>query len=103
MTNNQKHASQTTEETAVQKITTGQALITLAITNTYTDATIETTETAVVPLPLPKEGTPEREDWEYDHLFVHTGTGRSGYAIYTVEVTDSSAPELRFLKVEFSG
>ncbi|MFE9254055.1 hypothetical protein [Streptomyces sp. NPDC006879] len=55
-----------------------------------------------VPLPLPEEDSAEREDWEYDHLFTHTGTGRTGGDSWCdVEIVESTAPELLGLTFEF--
>ncbi|MCS0601119.1 hypothetical protein NX794_07725 [Streptomyces sp. LP11] len=79
------------------------AVIGLRIENRYGGgAEIETTSVVAVPLPLPDEDTTERSDWEYDHIFPETGTGRDdGDAWYDVEVTRSTAPELLGLTFQF--
>ncbi|MGW1040018.1 hypothetical protein [Streptomyces sp. NPDC002547] len=79
------------------------ATVTLRIDNRYEDGVeIETRETATVPLPLPEEGTDERTDWEQDHIFPLTGTGREGVdSWYDVEIVESSAPELVGKTFEF--
>lgn len=79
------------------------ATIALRIENRYEDGVeIETTSVVTVPIPLPEEGTDERSDWEYDHIFPETGTGREGGdSWYDVEVTSSTVPELLGLTFEF--
>ncbi|QAX95527.1 hypothetical protein SEA_BARTHOLOMEWSD_78 [Streptomyces phage BartholomewSD] len=70
------------------------ATIKLRIENSYADgAEIETEAVVTVPLPYP-EDSDEREDWEGEHIFPETGTGRSGDAVYEVWVVESTAPEL---------
>ncbi|MGW7434703.1 hypothetical protein [Streptomyces sp. NPDC054849] len=82
---------------------TDTATIALRIENFYVadGVEIETTAIVTVPLPLPEEDTDERMEWEYEHIFPATGTGRSGDAVYDVEVSESTAPELRGLTFEF--
>ncbi|MFE7463085.1 hypothetical protein ACFU6R_03135 [Streptomyces sp. NPDC057499] len=81
----------------------GIATISLRIENRYESGfEVETTSTVMVPLPLPEEGTEERSDWEYDHIFPETGTGfGDGDSWYDVEVTHSTATELLGLTFEF--
>ena len=75
----------------------------LRIENRYEDGMeIETTSVVTIPLPVPEEGTDERHDWEYDHIFPETGTGwTSGDAWYDVEIVESSVPELVGATFEF--
>ncbi|MFE0964081.1 hypothetical protein [Streptomyces fungicidicus] len=80
------------------------ATITLRIENTYDDGEeIVTRAVTTVPLPLPDEDSTERMDWEYDHIFPLTGTGRTGGgdSWYDVEITESTAPDLVGLTFEF--
>lgn len=79
------------------------ATIKLRIENRYEGSDSVVTEaTTTVPLPLPAEDTDARTDWEYDHIFSQTGTGRTeGDAWYDVEVVESSEPELLGLTFEF--
>jgi hypothetical protein len=79
------------------------ATLALTIVNAYEGGSeIVTIPVIEVPLPLPAEDTDERTDWEYEHIFPHTGTGRSeGDSWYDVVVAESTAPELLGLTFEF--
>ncbi|MEU6572312.1 hypothetical protein [Streptomyces sp. NPDC046805] len=79
------------------------AIVKLRIENTYEDGVeVVTSGIATVPLPIPDEDTGDRTDWEYEHIFPHTGTGNeSGDAWYDVEIVESTAPELFGLTFEF--
>jgi hypothetical protein len=79
------------------------AIVKLRIENWYEDGfKVATEEVVTVPLPLPAEDTGERTDWEYEHIFPHTGTGNeSGDAWYDVEIVESTDPELFGLTFEF--
>lgn len=70
--------------------------ITVEIDNTYEDgSTVVTHRTATVPAPAGAEGSDERWNWEHEHIFDLTGTGRTqGDAWYDVEVTASDRPDL---------
>jgi hypothetical protein len=78
------------------------ATLKLRIENTYDDGTeIQTEAVVTVPLPYPDEDG-DRTDWEYEHIFPETGTGREdGDAWYDVEVVESTAPELLGKTFEF--
>lgn len=71
-------------------------MVTLHIENTYSDGfQATTTQVAEVPLPMPSEQSDERTEWEWEHIFPHTGTGwSSGDSFYDVEIVQSTAPEL---------
>ncbi|MEU0344217.1 hypothetical protein ABZ092_36060 [Streptomyces bobili] len=76
------------------------ATLTLHITNGYEDGS-EVITTPVVEVPIPAE-LDELSDWADDHIFPHTGTGRSdGDSWYEVKVTESTAPELLGRTFEF--
>lgn len=68
----------------------------LEIENVYSDETIKThVETTIPAPPLPPLAYAyEADDWEQDHIFAHTGTGRDGDAAYFVTVAESSRPDL---------
>ncbi|MFG2923907.1 hypothetical protein ACGFYA_20680 [Streptomyces sp. NPDC048305] len=78
------------------------ATVTLTITNGYEDGSeVVTTPVVEIPLPIPEELN-ELVDWENDHIFPHTGTGKSqGDSWYEVEITKSTAPELLGRTFEF--
>lgn len=77
------------------------ATLKLRIENAYDDGTeIQTEAVVTVPLPYPEE-LGEQTDWEYEHIFPQTGTGRGGDAWYEVEVVESTAPELLGRVFEF--
>ncbi|MGW0861276.1 hypothetical protein [Streptomyces sp. NPDC002611] len=78
------------------------AIVKLRIENTYEDGVeIVTTAITTVPVPRPSDLN-ELAEWEYDHIFPHTGTGQeSGDAWYDVEIVESTAPELFGLTFEF--
>ncbi|MGW8953477.1 hypothetical protein [Streptomyces sp. NPDC055709] len=79
------------------------ATIKLRIENAYADgAEIETQAVITVPLPYPYDLN-EQAEWDYEHIFPETGTGRSGDAIYEVEIVESTAPELLGKTFEFGG
>jgi hypothetical protein len=76
-----------------------QIVLTLVIENHYPedgDVVQTTVETTVPEPPYPPHSYAyESDDWEYDHIFCHTGTGRTeGDSAYFVEVTASSRPDL---------
>jgi len=76
--------------------------IELTIDNIYEDGTEVRTHVAADIEPPPPEGTDEWEDWEYDEIFCHTGTGKvEGDAGYFVEVTACDDPSLVGRKFEF--
>ncbi|WP_127498871.1 hypothetical protein [Actinoplanes solisilvae] len=79
------------------------ATVRLYIENTYEFfGTQITTPTVTVTLPVPDEGTDDRETWEYDNVFAHTGVGHTdGDSWYDVMIVESSAPELVGLTFEF--
>jgi len=80
---------------------TTTAILKLRIENCYLDGTeIETESVITVPLPYPDDLN-EQAEWDYDHIFPETGTGRSGDAYYEVEVVESTAPELFGKTFEF--
>lgn len=63
---------------------------------------VTTSREATVPLPVPEEGTEERNDWEYEHIYPETGAGRSdGDSWYDVKIVESTVPELVGLEFEF--
>ncbi|MGW4158718.1 hypothetical protein [Streptomyces sp. NPDC004788] len=82
---------------------TGTATVRLHIENRYESGMeIVTTPTATVPIPVPMEGTEAREEWDYDHIFPHTGTGwTEGDSWYDVEIVESTASELVGMTFEF--
>lgn len=79
------------------------ATVKLHITNTYEDGDeVVTQPTVQVPIPVPDRETAEFEEWEWEHILSHTGTGRTdGDAWYDVEIIESTAPELVGMKFEF--
>ncbi|MGW3232497.1 hypothetical protein [Kitasatospora sp. NPDC001095] len=81
-----------------------RAIVTLQINNAYEDGVeINTTVITKVAVPVPEEGTVERDEWEDEYLYPHTGTGRSGESMKTVEITESSAFGLVGIVAEFGG
>lgn len=81
----------------------GEVTLTLRIENHYRDGGIVvTTPTVTVPVPPDPSDVDAWGEWEYDHIFQATGTGREGGdASYFVEVTESSLPELLGREFEF--
>lgn len=70
--------------------------ISLTIENTYElyDDVTTYVYDALIP-PPPPEGSPEWDDWEYEHIHSWTGTGRTdGDSWYDVTVTACSDPSL---------
>ncbi|MFJ7907475.1 hypothetical protein [Kitasatospora sp. NPDC096204] len=81
-----------------------QAIVTLQINSAYSDGTeIDTTVITKVAVPVPEEGTFERDEWEDEYLYPHTGAGRMGDSLKTVEITESSAFGLVGIVAEFGG
>jgi hypothetical protein len=80
-----------------------QATVTLHIDNCYESGhEIETQAIAVVPLPVPDEGSEERSNWEFLNIYPHTGTGHTtGDSWYNVEIIASTEPALIGLTFEF--
>lgn len=78
------------------------ATIKLRIDNAYEDGSeVETEATTTVPLPYPDDLN-EQTDWEWEHIFPQTGSGRTdGAAYYEVEIVESTAPELLGKTFEF--
>ena len=72
--------------------------VTLLIDNYYSDGDkIKTTVQTTIPAP-----DPDDEDWEYDHIFEHTGTGRTdGDSCYFVTVAASSRPDILPVGTEY--
>lgn len=69
----------------------------LRILNTYEDGDEYTTVKCGVEVPPPpvEEYSDAYTDWADEHIFPHTGTGRTkGDSWYDVTVTASSAPHL---------
>lgn len=63
---------------------------------------VVTTPTVVVPLPIPVEGSDERDEWEQEHIFSATGAGHEdGDSWYDVEIVESTVPELVGMTFEF--
>jgi len=77
--------------------------VTLEIDNIYEDGEqIQTVVQAEIPAPPTDKDSGEYEDWEYDHIFEHTGTGKEeGDAGYFVKVTASSRPDLLPVGTEY--
>lgn len=68
--------------------------VTLDIENIYPDGTIRTIVETEIDNPL-DEADEGYSDWEYDNIFIHTGTGEtSGDAGYFVTIEKSSRPDL---------
>lgn len=79
------------------------AILKLAITNAYLDgAQIETDAIITVPVPYPADPN-EQCEWDYEHIFPETGTGRGGDAFYEAEVVESTDAELFGKTFEFGG
>lgn len=80
-----------------------EATVKLRIENRYEFYPMVVTEpTTVVPLPLPADGTDERQVWDYDYIFSETGAGHSdGDSWYDVEIVESSVPALLGMKFKF--
>ncbi|MCX5236217.1 hypothetical protein OG824_13500 [Streptomyces prunicolor] len=78
------------------------AIVKLRIENTYADG-VEIVTTAIITVPTPRPtDLNEQTEWEYDHIFPQTGTGRTdGDAWYDVEIVESTVPELLGLTFEF--
>ncbi len=74
--------------------------VTLIIDNHYPDDKITVTVETQVPAP-PALDTDEYEDWEQDHIFPLTGTGRDGDSCYFVTVASSSDPAMLPVGTEF--
>ena len=69
--------------------------VTLDIDNYYDGDKIRTVVETEIPAPPEDKDGDEYQDWEYDHVFEHTGTGRTdGDSCYFVTVTKSSRPDL---------
>lgn len=70
--------------------------LTLDIENVYEDGEkIKTTVETEVPDPPATGDSDDDFDWSYDHIFPHTGTGKTGGdAFYFVTVRESSHPGL---------
>ena len=70
--------------------------VSLRIANRYPDGVVMTTvEGVTVPAPPPLNDTAAVDDWAYDYLFPHTGTGRTdGDAWYDIAVTAADVPAL---------
>ncbi|MER5482578.1 hypothetical protein ABT024_05090 [Streptomyces sp. NPDC002812] len=79
------------------------ATVRLRIENRYADgAETVTTPVVTVPLPLPVEDTTEREDWEWEHILGHSGTGPTNvHGWYDIKIIESTAPELLGLTFDF--
>lgn len=70
--------------------------VTLDIVNTYEGGEeVRTEVVADVPAPPPESDHDAYEAWAYEHIYAHTGTGRTeGDAWYDVVITWSSDPAL---------
>lgn len=82
--------------------------VTLKVENEYASGYEQTNVIeAKVPLPPEDDGSPEateaRSEWEMEHLFPHTGTGRTGDAYYTVTVTAAADESLVGYTAEWQG
>lgn len=79
------------------------ATVTLRIENHYVGGpVIVTTPTAAIPLPPDAADEEAMWEWEQDHIFNYTGTGREhGDAAYFVEIVESTVPELVGRTFEF--
>jgi len=77
--------------------------VTLLIDNFYEGGEkIKTTVETTIPAPPPKSDEDAYNDWEYDHIFEHTGTGKEGgNSAYFVTVASSSRPDLLPVGTEF--
>lgn len=76
--------------------------VTLEILNIYEDGdqVVTHVETKIPPPPIDDDDA--FEDWQQDHIFEHTGTGKTeGDAAYFVEITSSSRPDLLPVGTEY--
>lgn len=78
-------------------------VVTLDIDNFYEDdENVQTTVHTEIPAPPLDVDSSEYDDWKYDHIFEHTGTGKpEGDSGYFVKVVSSSRPDLLPVDTEF--
>lgn len=78
---------------------TGRVTVSLRIENTYADGeTVTTTVDTTVSPPT----WDELDEWAWEEIFPHTGTGKTdGDSWYDVKITASSEPRLVGRKFEY--
>lgn len=78
-----------------------QFKVKIKVDNVYDNGTITETKEVEIPLPPDQLGD-DYDEWAYDNLFCHTGTGRThGEAGYFVEVLESELASLVGEKFEW--
>jgi hypothetical protein len=78
--------------------------VTLVMANTYDSGTVMTREDdARVPMPDSLTDEETLNEWAMEHLMPFTGTGRSGDALYEIEIVHSSESALIGMTFEAQG
>ena len=86
---------------ALDKVVHPRLTVSLRIENRYEGGSMVVTEANDVRMPRPPQNRGQADydeqysDWAYEHIFCHTGTGRtSGDSWYDVEITACTDPAL---------